>query len=124
MEKRETLLIPALLDRHWPLLRWAFETRTRRVVILDLCYPFILIAGQVLAALRSGKYDPEHTSVLISQAADACRGSCLIRLLRPVLDREGFDGVRLLSLNTGGIDRAHALGVTPALALRALAAAL
>ena len=140
MEKRETLLIPALLDRHWPLLRWAFETRTRRVVILDtevieaealglrvlhndLCYPFILIAGQVLAALRSGKYDPEHTSVLISQAADACRGSCLIRLLRPVLDREGLDGVRLLSLNTGGIDRAHALGVTPALALRALAAA-
>ena len=88
----ETLLIPALLDHHWPLLRWAFETQDRRAVILDnrtgveelglrhlhndLCYPFILIAGQVLSALRSGKYDLPHTSVLISQAADACRGSC------------------------------------------------
>lgn len=135
-----TLLIPALLDHHWPLLRWAFETRSRHAVILeeegasveelglrymhnDLCYPFILIAGQVLSALRSGKYDPERTAVLISQAADACRGSCLIRLLRPVLDREGFSQVALLALNTRGLDREHALPVTPVMAVRALAAA-
>ena len=135
----ETLLIPALLDHHWPLLRWAFETQDRRAVILDnrtgveelglrhlhndLCYPFILIAGQVLSALRSGKYDLPHTSVLISQAADACRGSCLIRLLRPVLDREGFAQVRLLSLNARGLDCECALPVSLAMARRALAAA-
>lgn len=135
-----TLLIPALLDRHWPLLRWAFETPERHAVILeergsaveeqglrslhsDLCYPFHLIAGQVLSALRSGRYDLEDTAVLISQAADACRGSCLIRLLRPVLDREGFSRVPLLSLNARGLDRDRALPVTPAMALRAAAAA-
>ena len=111
----ETLLIPALLDGHWPLLRRAFETRERRVVVLeeagpavealglgrvnnDLCYPFVLITGQVLAALESGRYDPARTSVLISQAADGCRGSCLIHLLRAALDREGFGAVTLLSL--------------------------
>lgn len=136
----ETLLIPALLDRHWPLLRWAFETPERHAVVLeesggemealglkhmhnDLCYPFVLIAGQVLAALRSGRYDPTRTAVLISQAADACRGSCLIRLLRPVLDREGFSQVALLSLNTAGLDRRHALKVTWPMVRRALAAA-
>ncbi len=135
----ETLLIPALLDHHWPLLRWAFETPERRVVILekqtgieelglrylhnDLCYPFILIAGQVLAALRSGDYDLARTSVLISQAADACRGSCLIRLLRPVLDREGFAQVRLLSLNARGLERKCALPVSLPMARRAVAAA-
>lgn len=136
----KTLLIPALLDHHWPLLRWAFETPDRHAVVLedsgsaveelglrhmhnDLCYPFVLIAGQVLSALRSGKYDPENTAVLISQAADACRGSCLIRLLRPALDREGFSQVPLLSLNTGGLERENALPVTPGLALRAVAAA-
>ena len=136
----ETLLIPALLDGHWPLLRRAFETRERRVVVLeeagpavealglgrvnnDLCYPFVLITGQVLAALESGRYDPARTSVLISQAADGCRGSCLIRLLRPVLDREGFSQVRLRSLNAGGLERDCALPVTPGMALRALAAA-
>lgn len=134
----ETLLIPALFDHHWPLLRWAFETPKRRAVILeegngieelglrhlhnDLCYPFVLIAGQVLAALRSGKYDLAHTSILISQAADACRGSYLIRLLRPVLNREGFAQVQLLSLNTRGLEHNCALPVSLTMARRALAA--
>ncbi len=136
----ETLLIPALLDHHWPLLRWAFETRDCRAVVLeeegpgveelglrymhnDLCYPFVLIAGQVLSALRSGRYDLGHTSVLISQAADGCRGSCLIRLLRPVLDREGYFQVKLRSLNARGLEKSCALPVTPVMALRAAAAA-
>lgn len=136
----QTFLIPALLDHHWPLLRWAFETRERHAVILeesgspveepglrhmrnDLCDPFALIAGQVLLALRSGKYEPENTAVLISQAADGCRGSCLIRLLRPVLDKAGFSQVSLLALNTKGLEGDHALPVTPVMAARALAAA-
>ena len=136
MSARKTLLIPALLDHHWPLLRWAFESRRFHAVVLeesaeelglkylhnDLCYPFHLIAGQVLHALRSGRYAPERTAVLISQAADACRGSCLIRLLRPVLDREGFSRVALLSLNTRGLDRENALPLGAGMALRALAA--
>ena len=132
-----TLLIPALLDHHWPLLRWAFETSRWHAEVLedrrgvedlglrhvhgDLCYPFVLITGQVLAALRSGRYDPARTAVLISQAGDACRGSCLIRLLRPVLDREGFAQVRLLSLNVRGIEEQAALPVTVPMARRAMA---
>ena len=137
---QRTLLIPSLLDVHWPLLRWAFTCRGWEPVILsntrsevedgglrhshnDLCYPFVLVTGQVLRALRSGRYDLARTGVLISQTGDGCRGSCLIRLLRPVLDREGFSHVPLLSLNTRGIDRAAAFPVAPAMALRALAAA-
>lgn len=136
-QKKRTLLIPALLDRHWPLLRWAFESDRYHAVVLeegaeelglrhmhnDLCYPFVLISGQVLHALKSGQYDPAETSVLISQTGDGCRGSCLIRLLRPVLDKEGFPEVPLLSLNTRGIEKSSALPVSPAMGLRALAAA-
>lgn len=135
-----TLLIPSLLDVHWPLLRWVFTSRAWEPVILentreeveddglrhshnDLCYPFVLITGQVLQALRSGRYDLSRTAVLISQTGDGCRGSCLIRLLRPVLDKEGFSQVPLLSLNTRGIDQASGFPVTPAMAPRALAAA-
>lgn len=135
-----TLLIPSLLDGHWPLLRWAFQSRQWEPVVLegersaiedlglgrthnDLCYPFVLITGQVLAALRSGKYDPEHTGVLVSQTGDGCRGSCLIRLLRPVLDREGFARVPLLSFNVRGVEAASALPVSLTMARRALAAA-
>lgn len=136
----KTLLIPALLDAHWPLLRWVFASREWDPVVLentraevensglrhshnDLCYPFVLITGQVLAALRSGDYDLARTGVLISQTGDGCRGSCLIRLLRPVLDREGFAQVPLLSLNSRGIEAASAFPVTPGMAPRALAAA-
>ena len=135
---KHTLLIPALLDHHWPLLRWAFESKQWRAVILherhgiedlglrtlhnDLCYPFVLIAGQVLSALHSGQYEPKDTAVLISQAGDACRGSCLIRLLRPILDREGFSEVSLFSLNLRGVEQSLALPVSPAMARRALAA--
>lgn len=137
---RRTLLIPALLDHHWPLLRWAFASEEWDPVILedradlealglrhlhnDLCYPFVLIAGQVLSALRSGQYDVTRCGVLISQAGDECRGSCLIRLLRPVLDREGFGQVALLSLNVRDLERRTALRVSLPMARRALAAAL
>ena len=137
---KRTLLIPALLDHHWPLLKWAFESADWHAVVLedrehiediglravhnDLCYPFVLITGQVLSALRSGKYAPEHTSVLISQAGDACRGSCLIRLLRPVLDREGFAQVPLLSFNVRGIEQRAALPFSLTMVRRALAAAI
>lgn len=136
----KTLLIPSLLDAHWPLLQWAFSSAEWRAVVLrgqaaevedaglrhthnDLCYPFALITGQVLTALRSGRYDPGRTGVLISQTGDGCRGSCLIRLLRPILDREGFSRVPLLSFNVRGIQQADALPVSPALVRRALAAA-
>ena len=137
---RRTLLIPALLDHHWPLLRWAFVSEKWEPVVLedqegveaqglrhlhnDLCYPFGLIAGQVLSALRSGQYDVTRCGVLISQAGDECRGSCLIRLLRPVLDREGFGQVALLSLNVRDLERQAALRVSLPMARRALAAAL
>ena len=138
MEKR-TLLIPSLLDEHYPLLRWAFASARWEPVLLegdwrelehlgqrhmhnDLCVPFVMITGQVLAALRSGKYAPDRTGVLVAQAGDACRGSCLIRMLRPVLDREGFSRVPLLSLNVRGIERSAALPVGPRMALRARAA--
>jgi len=137
---KQTLLIPALLDHHWPLLRWAFVSEDWDAVVLenrdgiediglravhnDLCYPFILIAGQVLSALRSGQYDPARTAVLISQAGDACRGSCLIRLLRPVLDREGFSQVSLLSFNVRGMDQTTALPFSLTMVRRALAAAI
>ena len=77
----------------------------------------------MLYALRSGEYDPARTGVLISQTGDGCRGSCLIRLLRPVLDREGFAQVPLLSFNVRGVERSSALPVSLTMARRALAAA-
>lgn len=136
-----TLLIPALLDDWLPLLRHAFASKDWEPVLLteddprlaelglkyfhnELCYPVFLIAGQVLSALASGKYDVDRCGVLFGQAGDECRGSCGIRLMRRVLDQAGYPGVALLSLNVRGIDRDTGLSITPAMIRRALAGAV
>lgn len=136
-----TLLIPALLDDWFPLLQYAFSSDQWTPVLLtedgshladlglryfhnELCYPVFLIAGQVLSALNSGKYDPSRCGVLFGQAGDECRGSCGIRLMRKALDQAGYPQVALLSLNVRGIDRDSGLPITPAMIRRALAGAV
>ena len=95
---KTTILIPAMLDFHFPLLRYAFSTPRYMPVILedcpdaaalgleyahnDLCYPAVLIIGQMLHALGSGKYDLSSTVLMIPQAGDACRGSNYLHMIR------------------------------------------
>lgn len=141
MAERKTLLIPSLLDDWFPLLQYAFTSEEWEPVLLteddphlaelglkyfhnELCYPVFLVAGQVLSALRSGRYDPARCGVLFGQAGDECRGSCGIRLLRRVLDRLGYGRVETLSLNVRGIDRGTGLPITAAMVRRCLAAAV
>ena len=75
------LLIPAMLDAHFPLLQYAFHSRDYYPVILsqsrgladlglryahnDLCYPFVLSLGQYLQALGIGAYDLDQVSLLM-----------------------------------------------------------
>ena len=134
------LLIPALLDDWFPLLQYAFASEEWEPVLLtedrgiaelglkyfhnELCYPVFLVAGQVLSALGSGKYDISRCGVLLGQAGDECRGSCGIRLLRRVLDQAGYPHVPLLSLNVRGIDRETGLPIRPAMVWQALAGAV
>lgn len=140
MAPQKTLLIPALLDDWFPLLRYALASERWEPVLLtedqdlahlglryfhnELCYPVFLVAGQILAALNSGRYEPARCGVLMGQAGDGCRGSCGIRLTRKALDRAGYPEVELLSLNVRGIDPDRGLPITPRMLRRALAAAV
>ncbi len=135
-----TLLVPSLLDDWFPLLQYAFASDAWEPVLLEesqglaglglryfhneLCYPVFLVAGQVLSALMSGKYDTARCGVLFGQAGDECRGSCGIRLMRKALDRAGYPDVALLSLNVRGIDRDSGLPITSLMVRRALAGAV
>ena len=135
-----TLLIPSLLDDWFPLLQYAFTSDRWSPVLLtedqgladlglrhihsDLCYPAHLVTGQILTALNSGKYDTNTCGVLVGQAGDECRGSCLIHLLRKVLAKAGYPNVALLSLNVRDIDRENGLPIRPAMVFQALAGAV
>ncbi|MGN0395145.1 MAG: hypothetical protein ACI4EF_07270 [Coprococcus sp.] len=131
------LLIPAMLDAHFPLLKFAFFSKDYHPVILDnedniqniglkyvnhdMCYPAILNVGQIIGALQSGKYDLNRTVLLMPQAGDACRGSNYIYVLRRSVEAAGFS-VPTLSLNALGMEKETQLKLRPYMVWRALIA--
>lgn len=140
MKKKITLLIPAMLDFHFPLLQYAFCSGNYNAVILDyseniaetglkyshndLCYPVILIIGQMITALKSGKYDINETAFMIPQAGDACRGSNYIFMIRKAMKRAGFGSVPVISLNFKGLEDANRLKINIGMIRRGLAAVM
>ncbi len=130
------LLVPAMLDDHFPLLKYALYTPRYRPVILeneeritdtglkyvnnDMCYPCILNVGQLLEALRSGSYPLERTRLLMPTVGDFCRGSNYISALRKAVSAAGFGQVKVLSMNLKGLERDSRVELRPDMIWRAL----
>lgn len=67
----------------------------------DTCYPALLVIGQFIHALQSGKYDVHKTALMITQTGGGCRASNYIFLLRKALKKAGFEFVPVISLSFG-----------------------
>lgn len=67
----------------------------------DTCYPALLVIGQLIHALQSGKYDVNKTALMITQTGGGCRASNYIFLLRKALKKAGFPQVPVISLSMG-----------------------
>ena len=133
---RQTLLIPAMLDAHFPLMKYAFLSKEYYPVVLsqglevlptglrytnnDMCWPLAMMTGQMIDALRSGKYDPARTKLLMPSVGDACRGSNYTELLRKSVKNAGFPQTRVLTMNLKHIDQENQLPITPVMVWRAL----
>ena len=121
MKHTHTILMPAMLPLHWRLLRAAFMQcgykaellrNTGQVVVEtglryvhnDICYPALLVVGQVIHALEHGGFDTDRVAVIISQTAGGCRASNYIYLLRRALRTAGFGHVPVISLNVQGME--------------------
>ena len=102
MKKTHTILIPMMLPIHFEILVSIFgqygykcevmKNETRAVVDEglknvhnDTCYPALLCIGQFMNALKSGKYDPNKTALMLPQTGGGCRASNYIYLLRKAL---------------------------------------
>lgn len=115
------LLVPAMLDDHFPLLKYALYSREYHPVILeqethiedtglkyvnnDMCYPCILNVGQMVEALKSGKSPLTHTRLLMPTVGDSCRGSNYISALRKAVAAAGFSQVQVVSMNLKGLEQ-------------------
>ncbi|HIZ54808.1 MAG TPA: 2-hydroxyacyl-CoA dehydratase, partial [Firmicutes bacterium] len=90
----------------------------------DTCYPCLLVVGQFIDALKSGKYDPNKTALIITQTGGGCRASNYIHLLRKALHKAGFDQVPVISLNLSGLEHNSGFKLSLGLLLKLISALL
>ena len=141
MKYSHTIIGPQMSPIHFRILKHAFNACGYNFVILDAvdpkavdtglkyvnndaCYPSIIVAGQMIAALESGKYDVNHTSLIITQTGGGCRASNYIGFIRRALTDAGFDNVPVLSLSAQGFEKNPGFKITPGLLHRLLMAVM
>jgi len=138
MKKDYTILIPNMAPVHFTLVKEVFVNRGYKAILLenqgpnvireglryvhnDICYPAQLVIGQMIDALKSGRYDVNKTALVISQTGGGCRASNYIFLLRKALKRCGMEQIPVISLNLKGMEKNPGLKLTPLMLLQAYA---
>ena len=122
MRKTYKILVPKMSPLHFQLLEPVLKSEgydfdmlpapTRddvetglKYINNDACYPAIIVVGQLMSALLSGKYDVNKTAVIISQTGGGCRATNYIGYLRKALIDAGMKQVPILSLNASDMER-------------------
>lgn len=122
MRQTRTLLFPDMVPIHFRLLEQVLRQSGYKAKLLsnegpgvtrsgqkyvhnDTCYPALLIIGQMLDVLESGRYKPEEVCFVLPQTGGGCRASNYIFLLRKALRDAGYEDVPVVSLNLSGMDR-------------------
>lgn len=129
MKKEYTILCPMMLPIHFELFVSLFNHYGYKTELLtssgpnivqeglkyvhnDTCYPALLVIGQFIDALKSGKYDVNKTALIITQTGGGCRASNYIHLLRKALRKAGLQNVPVISMNLSGLERNPGFSLT------------
>ena len=75
----------------------------------DACYPSLIVVGQIMEALLSGKYDLNKTAVIITQTGGGCRATNYIGFIRRALEKAGMGHIPVLSLSLQGLEKKQRL---------------
>lgn len=138
MKKDYTILVPNMLPIHFNIMKNVFTNEGYKLALLDndgtavkqlglkymhndICYPALLVAGQFLDALSSGKYDVNKTALMIMQTGGGCRASNYIHLLRKALVKAGYSNVPIISFNLSGLEHNSGFKLTLPIIRRILA---
>ena len=121
MRKDYTILCPQMSPFHFSLLQAAFNSCGYNLEVLpndnkhavdvglkyvnnDACYPSLIVVGQIMDALLSGKYDLHKVAVVITQTGGGCRATNYIGFIRRALEKAGMEYIPVVSINMGGIE--------------------
>ncbi|WP_373899066.1 acyl-CoA dehydratase activase-related protein [Haloimpatiens sp. FM7315] len=141
MRKNHTILAPQMSPIHFQFLEEAMKKEGYNLRILpavdkdaieeglkyvnnDACYPSIIVVGQIIKALKSGEYDLNNTSVMISQTGGGCRATNYIGFLRKALKDAGLLNIPVISLNFVGMEKQPGFKISMSFAKRCLMALL
>lgn len=135
-----TIIAPQMSPIHFRLLQKAFQYSGYNFVILDAvdpkavdtglkfvnndaCYPSIIVAGQMIEALQSGKYDLDKVALMITQTGGGCRATNYIGFIRRALNDAGWSHIPVISLNALGLEKNPGFTFTAGLIHRAMMSA-
>ncbi len=121
MKKDYTILVPPMLPMHFKMIVSVLRTYGYTMELLedtgphiadmglkyvhnDTCYPAILMIGEFMNAILSGKYDPHKVAIIMFQTGGGCRASNYISLLRKALKKAGYGYVPVISFSLAGIE--------------------
>ena len=139
MKKDYTLLCPQMSPIHFDLIEPAIRAFGYNMEILqnhnrnavdvglqyvnnDACYPSLIVIGQIMDALLSGKYDLNRTAVFMSQTGGGCRASNYIGFIRRALEKAGMPQVPVISVNANGMGPNPGFSITLPMMTKAMQA--
>ncbi|MBQ8592396.1 MAG: 2-hydroxyacyl-CoA dehydratase [Lachnospiraceae bacterium] len=121
MRQNYTILCPQMSPLHFDLLQPALrvcgynfevlQNDNKRAVDVglkyvnnDACYPSLMVVGQIMDALLSGKYDLNKTAVVMTQTGGGCRATNYVGFIRRALAKAGMAQIPVISLNLSGLE--------------------
>ncbi|MDD6812022.1 MAG: acyl-CoA dehydratase activase-related protein, partial [Lachnospiraceae bacterium] len=121
MRKEYTILCPQMSPIHFEILQSAFNACGYHFEVLpndnrhavdvglkyvnnDACYPSLMVVGQIMDALLSGKYDLNKVAIIMTQTGGGCRATNYVGFIRRALEKAGMSQIPVISLNLAGIE--------------------
>jgi len=137
MKETYTILAPQMSPIHFDLLEPALRSGGYQVIVLpndnrravdvglqyvnnDACYPSLMVVGQIMDALLSGKYDLNKVAIMITQTGGGCRATNYIGFIRRALEKAGMSQIPVISLSASGLEKNPGLKITPKLLIAAM----
>jgi len=128
MRNDYTVLCPQMSPIHFKMLQAAMKHFHVNFVMLpdatkstideglkyvnnDACYPSIIVVGQLMEAIESGKYNIDKLAVAITQTGGGCRATNYIGFIRRALEKSGYGHIPVVSISAQGLEKNSGLKI-------------
>ncbi len=137
--KDYTVLVPQMSPIHFDLLQPALRNMGLDIRMLpdatkdvvdtglryvnnDACYPSLIVVGQIMYAINSGKYDLNKLAVIMTQTGGGCRATNYVGFIRRALAKAGHPQIPVIALSVQGIETNSGFKFSPKIVIGAMRA--